>query len=231
MGARHNGVSLSPKETDPAPQIQQAGKGGRHVGQRGCSEDAPSSLLIFRREVLALPENGKGTSEAGVPLDRKREEVDQCRNPHRCQSGDHDDDTCGGGTSDCCCDGDPHHEDRADLFSSLCDSHKLCTLCQRPVAQMVLNSMSDLVGGYRNRREGFPIEYRGCQADSFDSGVVVVSLFCWFDFDVLQVEPIEQVPGQFSTGPRIVWTRRAMLGKHPPGPELWAENDRTDDDQ
>lgn len=46
---------------------------------------------------------------------------------------------------------------------------------------MVLNSMSDLVGGDRNRREGFPIEYRGRESDCFDDRVVVVARLGRFD--------------------------------------------------
>ena len=91
-------------------------------------------------------------------------------------------------------------------------------------------AMPDLMSGNRNCREGFPIEYRGRQADRFADRIVVVARLGRFHFDVLQVKPIEQMPGQFCPGSGIVRTGGAMLGKHPLGPELWPENHQTDDD-
>jgi hypothetical protein len=96
---------------------------------------------------------------------------------------------------------------------------------------VVLNSVPDLVGGDRNCREGFSIKDRGRQADRFADRIVVVARLSRFHFDMLQVKPIEQVPGQFCPGSRIVRTGGAMLGKDASGPELWPEYDQTEDDQ
>ncbi len=41
-----------------------------------------------------------------------------------------------------------------------------------------------------------------------------------FNGDVMEVEPIEQVPGQFSSGPGKVRTGGIVFGKDAPGPEL-----------
>lgn len=230
MHLGRDGTGLSPEEGDPAPQVEQTGEGGRHIGERSCREDAASPLLIVRRQIIPLPEDGKGTPEAGVPLDGKGEKVDQRGDPHRGQSGHQDDDTRDWGARDSPRDRNPHHQDRPDLLRALCDPQELGALCQWLVAQMILNGVPDLVGGNRNRRERFAIEDCGRQADSFADRIVVVALLGRFDGDVLQVEPIEQVPGQFSSGPRIVRTGGAMLGKHPLGPELRPDKNQTDDD-
>ena len=60
--------------------------------------------------------------------------------------------------------------------------------------------------------------------------MVGIVIFGRFYLDVLNVEPIEQVSCQLSPSSRIVRTEPAILGKHPPGPELWTENDNTDND-
>ena len=58
----------------------------------------------------------------------------------------------------------------------------------------------------------------------------MVTLLGRLHLDVLHVEPIEQVSCQLSPGSRIVRTGRTILGKHPPGPELWTKDDNTDND-
>ncbi len=77
----------------------------------------------------------------------------------------------------------------------------------------------------------FPSKIAGVRRTALIDRIVVVTGLGRFDFDVLHVEPIEQMPGQFSPGARIVGTGRTMLGKHPPGPELRSDKDQTDDDQ
>lgn len=42
------GRSLSPEEGDPAPQVEQAGKGGGYIGECGGGEDAASPVFVFR---------------------------------------------------------------------------------------------------------------------------------------------------------------------------------------
>ena len=225
------GRSLSPEEGDPAPEVEQTGKGGRHVGECGCGEDAASPLLVFRREVTALPEYGKGTLEAGVPLDRECDEVDQRGDSHRRQSGHHNDDTCDRGSCECRRDWNAHHDDHSDLFRSLRDPHEPGALCERLVAHAVLHGMPDLVSCHGNGRERFATENIGRQADGFGYRIVVVAQLGRFDCDVLHVESIEQMPGQLSARSRVVRAGRTMPGKHPPGPELRTQYDNRDQEQ
>jgi len=84
---------LSPQEGDPPPQVQQAREGGRHVGQCGGGEDTAGPLLVFWRQVVFLPEYWHCSPEAGIPLDRKRDKVDQRGDSHRGHPGNQDNDT------------------------------------------------------------------------------------------------------------------------------------------
>lgn len=96
---------------------------------------------------------------------------------------------------------------------------------------MVLNRMPNFVGGDSDSGEGFPTEVVRGQADSFGLGIVMVAFLSRLHLDVFHVEPIEQVPSQLPPGSRIVRTGHTILGEHPPGPELWTENDNTGNDQ
>ena len=113
----------------------------------------------------------------------------------------------------------------------MCDPHQPRALGERLIARLVLNGMPDLMGGNRDRREGFPIEFIGRQADRFGLRIVMVTLLGFIHLDMRHVEPIEQVACQLPSRSRIVSTRFAMLGKYPPGPELRAEYDDDDNDQ
>lgn len=143
----------------------------------------------------------------------------------------HDDDTRDRGSSDCRCDWNAHHHDRSHPFRSLRDPYEPGALRERLVAQVVLHGMPDLVGGDGNGRERFSPENIGRQADGFGHRIVVVPQLGRLDRDVRQVEPIEQMPGQFSARSWVVGAGRTMPGKYPPGPELRTHNDDRDQNQ
>jgi hypothetical protein len=59
----------------------------------------------------------------------------------------------------------------------------------------------------------------------------MVALLGRLNIDVFHVEPIEQMPSQLPPSSRIIRTGHTISGEHPPGPELWTENDNTGHDQ
>src|SRR6185295_3619851 len=142
-------ASLSAKEGDPPPEVEQTRERGSHVCQRGGDEDAAGPLHVVRRQVITVLEDWKGTPEAGVPLDWKCEEVHKGRDPHRRHPGNEDEYACRRGSSQRCCDRNAYHDHRPELFRPLRETHKPCALRERLIARMVLNRMPDFVGGNR----------------------------------------------------------------------------------
>ena len=121
--------------------------------------------------------------------------MDQRGDPHRRHPGHQNDDTCNRSACDGPRDGNGHHEDRPDLFCFLRNLDQLGTFGQRLIPLVVLNGMPDLMGSDRNRRQGFAIEDRRCQADRFGDRIIVIADLRRFHDDVVEVESIEQVPG------------------------------------
>ncbi len=142
-----------------------------------------------------MPENGQGPLETGIPFDGKRDQVDQRRDPHRRHPSHQHDDTRNRGACDCPRDRDGHHEHRPDLFRFLRNQHELCALRQWLVSKVVLNGVSDFVGGDCNRRQGFTIEDFRCQTNCFADRIIVIAYSRRLHDDVLKVESIEQVSG------------------------------------
>ncbi len=103
-------------------------------------------------------------------------------------------------------------------------------VAERFVCFVILQRMTDLVGGDGDRRQGAAVELVRGQPDRFFERVVVIPLVRLFHLHAVHAVTIEQVPGQLGAGTRIAVVRSGITGQHPLDPDAGQEDDGHDDE-
>ena len=101
---------------------------------------------------------------------------------------------------------------------------------QRPIAAGVLQRMAHLVSRDRDRGQRASVKIAGTEAYGFCLGIVMITLVCFLDGDVLQLVPIQQMACQVGPAATIAVSRFGVFAHHMTNPQA-GPKDQCDDDK